>query len=89
MNEDSTVSGIVYPNLQNYEDSIVNRMNLYMSIIIEIILYCIKNPINDGGKRFIWNVIFLESTLLFVASILKNYIRFLINFPADFVLVKL
>ena len=32
---------------------------------------------------------FLGSMLVLLASLLKNYIRFLINFPADFVLVKL
>ncbi len=39
--------------------------------------------------NFVKNVMFLFQLLLFVAASIKNYIRFLINFPADFVLVKL
>ena len=31
-------------------------------------------------ENFVRNVIFLQSMLLFVASLVKNYIRFFINF---------
>ena len=51
------------------------------------ILLTMQTKISYGN--FVKNVMFLFQLLLFVAASIKNYIRFLINFPADFVLVKL
>lgn len=51
--------------------------------------FYIQNNAKSCAKILLGNVMFLQITLLFVASLVKNYIRYLINFLADFVLVKL
>lgn len=52
-------------------------------------IFYIQNNAKSCAKILLGNVMFLFQLLLFVAAFIKNYIRFLINFLADFVLVKL
>lgn len=52
-------------------------------------IFYIQNSVKSCAKILLGNVMFLFQLLLFVAAFIKNYIRFLINFPSDFVLVKL